>query len=133
MLKDPVARLSLDPAEKAEGIAIGVLVFGGLLGLIAGYAIPFHPLAAIGGTMLATALPASMCFTNPSKKGQAVFGLISFASLIIGAVMAYDIFTHPGREMLAGAAGNHMTVILILCAGSTWLSMVPSLREEKPQ
>ncbi len=132
MLKDPIARLSLDPAEKVEGIAIGVLVIGGLLGLIAGFGIPVYPLAAIGGTMLATALPASMCFTNRSKKGMAVFGLISCAALLIGAVMAYDVFTHPNREMLEGAAGNYMTTILILCAGSTWLTMVPSLREEKP-
>lgn len=131
MLRDPVARLSLDRSEKTEGIAVGILVFGGLLGLIAGFMIPVLPLAAIGGTMLATALPASMLFTNPSAKGKLVFGLISFAALATGAVMAYDIFTHPGREMLGGLAGTCMTVIIVLCAGSTWLSMAPSLREEK--
>lgn len=133
MLKDPVARLSLDRSERIEGIAIGILVFGGLTGLVAGFLIPFHPLTAIGGTMLATALPASMLFTNPSTNGKAVFGLITCASLATGTVMAYDIFTHPSREILAGLAGNCMTAIIIMCAGSTWLSMVPSLREEKPE
>lgn len=133
MLKDPVARLSLDRSEKAEGIAVGILVFGGLLGLIAGFTIPLYPLAAIGGTMLATALPASMLFTNPSTKGKAVFGLITLASLATGAVMAFDISTHPGREMLGGLAGTCLTIIIVLCAGSTWLSMAPSLREERPK
>lgn len=133
MLKDPVARLSLDRSERMEGIAIGVLVFGGLIGLVTGFAISFYAVSAIGGAMLATALPASMVFTNPSPKGRAVFGLISCTSLIMGLLMAFDVFMHPQRPMMEGFAGTCMTVIIILCAGSTWLSMSSSLRETKPQ
>ena len=131
ILKDPVARLSLDRSEKVEGIATGILVFGGLLGLIAGFLIPLFPLAALGGTMVATALPASMLFTNSSDKGKLVFGMITFSALATGMVMAYDIFTHPSREMFEGLAGTCSTAIILLCAGSTWLSMMSSLRVEK--
>lgn len=131
ILKDPVARLSLDRSEKVEGIAIGILVFGGLLGLLVGFFIPFHPVAAMGGTMLATALPASMLFTNSSAKGQLVFGAITFAALTTGIVMAWDVFSYPNREMFGGFAGTCLTAVILLCAGSTWISMLPSLRKEK--
>lgn len=132
LLRDPVARLSLDRAEKLEGAVMGVLFFGGLVGLVAGFALTILPLAVFGGVMMLTALPASMVFTNSSKKGQTVFGLISTAVLVIGAVMAFDVATHPGREILEGTADSCFGLIVLLVAGSTWFAMVPALQKNKP-
>jgi tetratricopeptide (TPR) repeat protein len=132
VLRDPVARLSLDRAEKAEGAAMGLLFFGGLVSLIAGFSLEIHPLAVFGGVMLLTALPASMVFTNPSRKGQAVFGLISTAILLLGAMIAVDVAAHPGREIFEGTADSYFALVIVLVAGSTWLGMIPALRRNTP-
>ena len=58
LLKDPVARISLDRSEKTEGVVIGTMFFGGIFALIAGYFIPMLPLMSVGITLLATAIPA---------------------------------------------------------------------------
>ena len=132
LLRDPVARLSLDRSEKVEGAVMGVLFFAGLAGLVAGFSLTIHPLAVFCGVMMLTALPASMVFTNPSRKGQAVFGLISTAILLIGGVMAFDVAANPGRKLLEGNADSCFALIVVLTAGSTWLGMIPALQKNKP-
>jgi tetratricopeptide (TPR) repeat protein len=132
LLRDPVARMSLDRSEKIEGAIMGVLFFGGLIGLVAGFALKIHPLGVFGGVMMITALPASMVFTNSSRIGQAVFGLISTAVIVIGAVMALDIAAHPGREMFEGTAATCFSGVILLGVGSTWIGMIPALRKNAP-
>lgn len=132
LLRDPVARLSLDRAEKIEGGVMGVLFFGGLIGLVAGFGLGIHSLGVFGGVMMVTTLPASMVFTNPSRSGQTLFGVISVALLILGVVMALDISAHPGREIFEGTAGSCFGLVALLGAGSTWLGMIPSLRKNSP-
>lgn len=132
LLRDPVARLSLDRSEKIEGGAMGVLFFGGLTGLVAGFALGMHAVAVFGGVMMVTALPASMVFTNPSRSGQAVFGIVSLAILVLGAVMTLDVAAHPQRDILEGQAGACFGLVVLLGAGSTWLGMIPSLRKNSP-
>ena len=129
LLRDPVARLSLDRGEKIEGAAMGVLLVGGLVGLVAGASMGMSPLIVAGGILMVTALPASMIFTNPSRIGRVVFSLIALAVLLMGAVMVFDVAVHPGRRILDGAAGSLYGIVLLLGLGSTWLAMIPALRK----
>jgi tetratricopeptide (TPR) repeat protein len=129
LLRDPVARLSLDRAEKVEGAAMGVFLVGGLVALVAGASMGMPPLVVGGGILMVTALPASMIFTNPSRIGQVVFSLIALAVLFMGAVMVYDVAVHPGRRILDGTAGSLYGIVLLLGLGSTWLAMIPALRK----
>lgn len=132
LLRDPVARLSLERSEKIEGGVMGVLFFGGLVAMVAGFAIGMHALAVSGGVMMVTTLPISMVFTNPSRAGQVVFGLISFCILTLGVVMTVDVAAHPNREILEDGAGACFGFIALLAAGSTWLGMIPALRRDSP-
>ncbi|RYD20085.1 MAG: tetratricopeptide repeat protein [Verrucomicrobiaceae bacterium] len=132
LLRDPVARLSLDRGEKIEGGVIGILFFGGLVALVAGFSLGNHAVGIAGGVMMATTLPASMVFTNPSTLGRAVFGLISAGMLIAGTAMALDVAAHPGREIFQGTAGALFPLVALLGAGSTWLGMIPKLRRNTP-
>jgi tetratricopeptide (TPR) repeat protein len=129
LLRDPVARLSLDRGEKIEGAAMGVLLVGGLVGLVAGASMGMSPLIVAGGILMVTALPASMIFTNPSRIGRVVFSLIALAVLLMGAMMVFDVAVHPGRRILDGAAGSLYGIVLLLGLGSTWLAMIPALRK----
>ncbi len=132
LLRDPVARLALDRAEKIEGAVIGILFFGGLVALVAGFAMEVHPIAVIGGVMIVTTLPASMIFTNPSQKGRIVFSLISVAVIVLGIIMATDVALHPGRKIIEGIAATCFTFLIILVAGSSWLGMIDALRKQNP-
>ncbi len=132
LLRDPVARLSLDRSEKVEGAAIGLLFFGGLTALAAGFAMERHALAVAGGVMMIATLPATMVFTNPSRKGMIVFGVISLAILGLGTAMAVDVATHPDREIMEGTAGALSGFVVLLAVGSTWLSMLPAMRRTTP-
>ena len=132
LLRDPVARLSLDREEKLEGLVIGGLFLGGLAGLVAGAAFSLHPLLVISGVMMIAALPASMVFTNSSGKGRFAFGGITTATLVLGAIMALDVAENPARKILDGTAAACFNGVVIMCAGSTWLGMVPALRRSKP-
>ncbi|GAA5121805.1 hypothetical protein JIN84_01215 [Luteolibacter yonseiensis] len=133
LLRDPVARFSLDPGEKAEGAAMGGLFFGGLIALVAGFSLGIQPAGVVGGAMMIATLPVSMVFTNPSRIGRMVFGLISVAILVFGAVMAVDVAAHPGRDMLEGTADLCFGIIILLGVGSTWVGMIPALRRAKPE
>lgn len=129
LLRDPVARLSLDRGEKIEGATMGVLLVGGLVVLVAGASMGMSPWIVAGGILMVTALPASMIFTNPSRIGRVVFSLIALAVLLIGAVMVFDVAVHPRRRILDGAAGSLYGIVLLLGLGSTWLAMIPALRK----
>lgn len=132
LLRDPVARLSLDRAERIEGAAMGALFFGGLIALVSGFAAGIFPLGVMGGVTMITALPAALVFTNPSRLGRIVFGLISIVTLAAGMVMAMDIATHPGRALLEDTAGLCFSIVILGGVGSTWLAMIPPLRKQRP-
>lgn len=131
LLKDPVARMSLDPEEKVEGAIMGVLFFGGLAGLVAGIAAGIYPLAAVSGAMIIAALPSSMVLTNPSKIGRVVFGLISVTILVLGVASAIGLVGYTSASPLPDQAGTCLGAILFLGVGCTWLGMIPSLQKEK--
>ena len=133
ILKDPVARLSLDRSEKAEGIAIGLLFLGGLLAVAAGAATGILPVAVAGGTMMIAAIPASMVFTNESLKGRFVFGACMAAILILGSIVAIDMAANPNIDLGEGKSSPAFGFMVLIAMGSTWLGMVPALRKAKPE
>lgn len=133
LLRDPVARLSLDKSEKLEGAAIGFCFLGGLVATVAGFSLEIHPLAVFGGVLMITALPVSMVFTNPSRIGSMVFGMVSVSLLVMGAMMAFDVAAQPQRVVFGGQAGSLVFPVVLLAAGSTWLGMIPALRNSKPR
>lgn len=133
LLKDPVARLSLDRNEKIEGAAVGTLFFGGMIALVSGLSFDLAPLAIAGGVMMITTLPASMVFTNPSIIGRVVFGSISATLLVIGIMMISHAITHPGPEILSEKSGQLTSIAILLAIGSTWLGLIPALRNRKPE
>ncbi|QTN31013.1 tetratricopeptide repeat protein [Akkermansiaceae bacterium] len=128
LLRDPVARMSLDRMEKIEGMAIAALFFGGTSSVLVGFTMPMMPLAAAGCALLAAAIPASMVFTNPSRKGTAVFALITAAIFIAGAGLTAEVIAHPENGLMKHRAGNLFTTMIVLCAGASWLGMARSLR-----
>lgn len=133
ILKDPVARASLDRSEKVEGVAIGTLFLGGILILAAGLAAGMQPVYVAGGAMMVAAIPASMVFTNEVRLGQIVFGGCAALILFLGGSAALDLAAHPGRELKdADAAAGMLGFAFLIAMGSTWLSMVPALRRVKP-
>ncbi len=133
LLSDSSARLSLDRGEKAEGLAVGGLFFGGIITGVAGLLLSSHGTAASGGVMMVAAIPASMVFTNPSIPGRAVFGTILSSILACGVVMAVDIAMHPQRPWSDGIAGACLGLVVLLALGCTWLGAVSALRTRKEQ
>jgi len=133
LLRDPVARLSLEPSEKVEGAVMGVLFLGGLLCFAGGFASGVHALGVAGAAMMVAALPFSMTATNPSVTGKWIFSFITVAILLCGGIITQDIAAHPGRELFVDRAGQFMMPAVLLAVISTWLSMVPALRKAKPR
>jgi hypothetical protein len=133
LLRDPVARLSLSGGEKAEGAAMGLLLCGGLLTLVAGAATGISPLIIAGGLLMITALPASLVFTNQSRLGRMVFSAICLILLVLGGVMVGDVAVHPARPILEGTAGSLFGIVIVLGLGSTWLGMIPALRKGRAE
>jgi tetratricopeptide (TPR) repeat protein len=132
ILKDPVARLSLDRGEKIEGVAIGVFFLGGLLALIGGIAAGMMPVAVGGATLMIAAIPATMVFTNESATGRLVFGACMLAVLGLGGFVAFDLMENPGQKLGQGRSGSAMFFAVLIAMATTWLGMVPSLRQGKP-
>jgi tetratricopeptide (TPR) repeat protein len=131
LLRDPVARLSLDRGEKAEGLAVGLLFFGGLVSLATGFSLGMNPLTFGGGALMVASLPATMVFTNPSKLGQVVFGLAAIGVILLGGVAVVDLLRNPDRFVMEGAAGLAISMAAIIALGTTWLAMIPALRKAR--
>ncbi|OYV05336.1 MAG: hypothetical protein CFE26_12115 [Verrucomicrobiales bacterium VVV1] len=131
IMKDPVARHSLDRGEKIEGVVIGSFFLGGLLLLIGGVVAGLFPLAVAGATLMIAAIPATMVFTNETTLGRMVFGACMLAILSLGTFVALDLANHPGQQIGKGGSGPAMSFAVLIALGTTWLSMVPALRKGK--
>lgn len=131
LLRDPVARLSLDRSEKAEGVVTAILFLGGIAMMAPGFVMNIAPLSLAGATFLAMVLPSTMIFTNPSTKGTAVFSAITLAIAASGVKLAQGLPLPPESGPFEIFNGGAFTLMIVLCAGSTWLGMVPNLRTRK--
>jgi tetratricopeptide (TPR) repeat protein len=126
ILKDPLARLSLNRREKLDGLAVGGGFFGGLLLIILGATVLPLPVAIFGGALMAGAIPASMVFVNDSMRGRLVFG--GLACLVYAAGASVMIEELSGGAVLAGWGARLLPLGFLAAIGSTWLGMVPGLR-----
>lgn len=133
ILRDPVARMSLDRGEKLEGVAVGGLFLGGLLAMIGGVISGMVPLAIAGVVMMVAAIPATLIFTNPSRPGRLVFGACLLAILGLGAAVVLDQAAHPGQKIGSGESGALMGLAIFIAMGTTWLTMVPALRKGRAE
>jgi tetratricopeptide (TPR) repeat protein len=134
LLKDPLARLSLNRQEKLDGLAVGGLFFIGLLLLLLGVTVLPTGLAFLGGAMMAAAVPASLVFDNPSLKGRIVFGLTALTVVGCGfMVWFHSLGKGPDQPLLEGSGDGYFTVALVAVALTTWIGGIPSLRQESPR
>lgn len=131
ILKDPVARMSLDSGEKVEGVAVGTLFLGGLLVFIGGMAAGMMPVAVAGGAMMVAAIPVTLIFTNESIPGRFIFGACTLAILGLGAHVALDVAAHANQKVGMGESASSLSYAILIAFGTTWLSMVPSLHKRK--
>lgn len=132
ILKDRIARLSLDRSEKVEGIVVGG---GFLLGLclgIGGLAAQLPVLALSGAVMMLTAIPTSMVFTNASKLGRVVFGSFAVLSYLLGAAGIVSFVSDPANDLMKdGIVALIGPLMLTMIA--TWIAMIPALRKRNPE
>ncbi|MES2660307.1 MAG: tetratricopeptide repeat protein [Verrucomicrobiota bacterium] len=131
ILKDPVARMSLDRGEKIEGLTVGSLFLGGLVVFIAGMAASLMPVAVAGGAMMVAAIPATLIFTNSSVVGRLLFGGCLLAILGLGAHVALDVAAHANQKVGMGESAGSLSYAILIAFGTTWLSMVPALHQKK--
>ncbi|MCW1886439.1 tetratricopeptide repeat protein [Luteolibacter flavescens] len=132
LLKDSLARLSLNRQEKLDGLAVGGLFFGGLLLLVLGLTVLPAGIAFVGGAMIGASIPGSLIFDNPSVKGRIVFGLTTLTILGCGALICLHDFRRAVHEPLMNdATGKMLTVALVALAATTWIGGIPALRRGK--
>jgi tetratricopeptide (TPR) repeat protein len=128
ILLDRVARRSLRPAEKRDGLFVGGAVGVGIALTVAGVFMSSEPATIIGVGFIASAIPFACTFTNPSKLGARLFGAIA-VFILVGSWVSAAGFAWPGsvpKEILSPL----VMLTVFLAVASTWLAGVRSLREE---
>ncbi|RYD64134.1 MAG: tetratricopeptide repeat protein [Verrucomicrobiaceae bacterium] len=125
ILKDPLARLSLNRQEVLDGLVAGFLVAGGVLVLVLGAWFKSRGVAALGGTMMGASVPGSFAFINPSTSGRMVFGLMSLSIVACGVVALLY-----GPDQPVGCVSIIAAMLAVFVTPR--IAMIPSLRKKKP-
>jgi tetratricopeptide (TPR) repeat protein len=126
LLFDRFARIALRTDEKAEALVVGGGVLCGLASFAAGLWLKQIGVIFLGLTLIAAAFPMSLLFTNRSKAGRIVFGLVG-AFVYLGGLASFLLVTLP----LASPSGFATTLFgwtMILALVTTWLGNIPALR-----
>jgi tetratricopeptide (TPR) repeat protein len=126
LLFDRFARIALRTDEKAEALVVGGGVLLGLASFAAGLWFKQISVIFVGLTLIAAAFPMSLWFTNRSKAGRIVFGLIGIF-VYLGGLASFLLVTLP----LASSSGVATTLFgwtMILALVTTWLGNIPALR-----
>ena len=130
LLRDPLARLTLNRSEKLDGLFVGTLFFGGLIVLVSG--VTFLPLscAFLGGAMMAAAIPGGLIFDNPSTKGRALFAFLSLVTLAGGTIIFWSGLGKEAGEVIIDDNNGLILALAVLAAViTTWIGAIPALRE----
>jgi len=126
LLFDRFARLALRIDEKREALVVGGGVLVGLALFATGLLIKQVSVIFVGLTLIAAAFPMSLVFTNRSRAGRIVFGLVGALVYLGGLFSLLLIFLPVGR------AGDVATTLfgwtMILALVTTWLGNIPALR-----
>jgi tetratricopeptide (TPR) repeat protein len=123
---DRFARNALRADEKAEALVVGGGVLVGLALFGTGLWMKQIGVIFFGLTLIAAAFPMSLFFTNRSKKGRVVFGLVG-AFVYLGGLFSLLLVVLP-----VGSARGFATTLfgwtMLLALITTWLGNVPALR-----
>ena len=126
LLFDRFARRSLGSGEKREAFVVGGGVLVGLTLFAAGLLLKQISLVFLGLTFVSAVFPMSLVFTNRSKAGRIVFGLVG-AFVYLGGLVSFLLLFLP-----ADSAGDFATSIfgcsMILALIATWIGNIPALR-----
>jgi tetratricopeptide (TPR) repeat protein len=134
LLKDPLARLTLSPSEKRDGLLVGGLFFGGMILLIAGVSVLPIGFAFLGGALMGAAVPGGMVFDNSSTKGRLLFGAITLVIITCGALLCHHMWgLAPNEKLINEDSGPYFTLALILIMATTWIGGIRSLRQATPR
>jgi tetratricopeptide (TPR) repeat protein len=129
LLFDRFARHALRRDETIEAIVVGGSIVAGLLLVAIGLAFGAGMALLAGGALVVAAFPLSMVFTNRSRAGVWVFGIIA-ATPLAGVCLALGAAL-AGNAVL-GDLGFAITIIGGIAAlASTWLSGVKALRRAR--
>jgi tetratricopeptide (TPR) repeat protein len=126
LLFDRFARIALRADEKAEALVVGGGVLMGLALLAIGLWVKQIGVIFSGLTLIAAAFPMSLFFTNRSKRGRFVFGLVG-AFVYLGGLFSLLLVILP-----VGSARGFATTLfgwtMLLALVTTWLGNIPALR-----
>jgi tetratricopeptide (TPR) repeat protein len=126
LLFDRFARLALRSDEKKEALVVGGGVLLGLALFATGMLIKQIGVIFVGLTLIAAAFPMSLVFTNRSKKGRVVFGVVG-GLVYLGGLLSLLLVILP-----TGDIGAFATTLfgwtMIMALVTTWLGNIPALR-----
>jgi Tfp pilus assembly protein PilF len=126
LLFDRFARHALGSGEKREAIVVGGGVLVGLTLFAAGLLLKQIRLILPGLTFVSAVFPMSLVFTNRSKAGRIVFGLVGALVYLGGFISVLLLFLPVSSAGDFAASLFGCTMILALLA--TWIGNIPSLR-----
>ncbi len=124
---DRTARLALHKSEVYHGLWIGLSLLIGIPLIICGVLMKVPALTPLGAMLIASTVPATMTFTNDSRKGTIVFGSVLALVLVMGVMCATLRFLSGGTSEFAETL---FVGLIIVTALSTWLGNVPALRRD---
>jgi hypothetical protein len=125
-LFDRFARYALRPGEKREAIVVGGGVLFGLALFGAGLLLKQFSLIFLGLTFVGAVFPMSLVFTNRSKAGRIVFGLIG-ALVYLGGLISFSLLLAPGQSA-GGFASSLFGWTMMLALITTWIGNISALR-----
>ena len=126
LLFDHFARRALLPSEKLEACVVGGGVLLGLPMFAVGL---FHHDVAlmVGVTLLGSAFPMSLVFTNPSRLGRILFLICGSLVYFLGLIGLFCLESEfDVQDTLAATA---LCAVILISVGTTWLGNIPRLRQ----
>lgn len=129
VLLDPSARHALRDGERRTGLFTGGGFFLGIFVLALAAVWDSAPGLVFGATLALGAVPASLTFDNPSRKGRRVFGAIALLVYLIGLGVAAVEALRDAPDF-ARRSVSLLTLAGFAVAACTWLGNVPALRRD---
>src|ERR1700688_3375034 len=126
LLFDRFASIALRTDEKTEALVVGGGVILGLMLFATGLCTKQISVIFVGLTLIAAAFPMSLVFTNRSKPGRIVFGLVG-GFVYLGGLVSLLLLVLP-RDDARGFATTLFGWTMILALVTTWLGNIPALR-----
>ena len=124
ILCDRSARYALTQREKLEGFFVGGFTILGILIILSTFLFPSAFLLFLGVTLFASALLNAMFWTNPNKLGRWIFGSSTLVVTSLGLIISFSALL--GEDLTATYL---ITPTLFILFATTWLNLIPQLKE----